>query len=189
MAMFLFNTMHFRAPGAATIEKLLETPMKTDYWKEIYLNMHRNIYSHPEYITPSNISQLGNCGFFFICLDKGNIKEKIIYRLEESKISFIDVGMGLEIVDNSLRGMLRITTSTENKREHVREKDRISFTDDDDDDDYSKNIQIADLNSLNATLAVIKWKKLCGFYLDLEHENNCTYTLDVNMLWSEDNDS
>lgn len=178
----------FRAPGAATIEKLREAPMKTDYWKDIYSNMHRNIYSHPEYITSSNINKLEGLDFVFICLDKGNIKLEIITKLEESKISFIDVGMGLEIVDNSLRGMLRVTTSTENKRDHIREKERISFADDDN-DDYSKNIQIADLNSLNATLAVIKWKKLCGFYLDLENENNCTYTLDINMLWSEDNDT
>jgi hypothetical protein len=37
--------------------------------------------------------------------------------------------------------------------------------------DYDGNIQIAELNSLNAALAVIKWKKLCGFYNDRKAEH------------------
>jgi hypothetical protein len=53
-------------------------------------------------------------------------------------------------------------------------------------DDYDYNIQIADLNALNAALAVIKWKKLWGFYLDLENENYSTYTIDGNMLLNAD---
>ena len=56
-------------------------------------------------------------------------------------------------------------------------------------DEYSTNIQIADLNMLNAALAVIKWKKLCGFYQDLEREHNCTYSINVNQLLSEETDS
>ena len=35
-------------------------------------------------------------------------------------------------------------------------------------------------------LAVIKWKKLSGFYCDLEREHHSTYTLDGNMLLNED---
>ena len=40
---------------------------------------------------------------------------------------------------------------------------------------YSHNIQIAELNALNAALAVIKWKKLAGFYVDLEGEHFTVY--------------
>ena len=40
----------------------------------------------------------------------------------------------------------------------------MSFEDTPGDDDYNRNIQIADLNALNAAFAVIKWKKLFGFY-------------------------
>ncbi len=54
------------------------------------------------------------------------------------------------------------------------------------DDDYDRNIQVADLNALNSALAVIKWKKLCGFYLDYEKEHHSTYTIDCNMLTSDD---
>ena len=53
-------------------------------------------------------------------------------------------------------------------------------------DVYASNIQVADLNALNAVMAVIKWKKLCGFYCDLEREHHSTYTLDGNLLLNED---
>ena len=76
---------------------------------------------------------------------------------------FIDVGMGIDLTDDALGGILRVTTSTPQKRTHVWEKDRIPFSDGDGNDEYSRNIQIADLNALNAALAVIKWKKLFGF--------------------------
>ena len=179
----------FRAPGAASIEKLRDAPKKTDYFQEIYSKMHRHIYSHSDYIKSSNIDQLLGMDFVFICIDKGSIKKLIVNKLEESEISFIDTGMGVEVVNDMLIGIIRVTTSTEENRKHIREKERIAFLDGDGNDDYSKNIQIADLNALNASLAVIKWKKLCGFYNDFEKEHHSTYSLDVNMLLSEDNDS
>lgn len=52
--------------------------------------------------------------------------------------------------------------------------------------EYDVNIQIADLNALNAALAVIKWKKLMGFYQDLDLEHHCTYTIGGNLLHNED---
>lgn len=55
-----------------------------------------------------------------------------------------------------------------------------------DNNEYSRNIQIADLNALNAALAVIKWKKIFGFYGDLEHEHFSTYDIDGNHLNNED---
>ena len=49
-----------------------------------------------------------------------------------------------------------------------------------------RNIQTADLNALNAAMAVIKWKKLFGFYADLEREFNSTYGVNGNLLVNED---
>ncbi|QEL16821.1 hypothetical protein PX52LOC_03794 [Limnoglobus roseus] len=97
----------------------------------------------------------------------------------------IDSGMGLELVDGSLGGMLRVTASTPGMRGHVH-GGRISFAGGGVNDIYSSNIQVADLNALNATLAVIKWKKLRGFYRDLEREHHCTYTTDGNQLENGD---
>src|SRR4029078_12457131 len=108
----------------------------------------------------------------------------IIEKLEEFGLPFIDVGMGVYLSEGSLGGILRVTTSTPTQREHLRK--RVSFASDADRNEYAANIQIADLNALNAALAVIKWKKLTGFYLDLENEHNSHYTIDGNIVTNDD---
>jgi hypothetical protein len=77
-----------------------------------------------------------------------------------------------------------VTASAPEKRDHFRS--RVGFGDQNQENEYERNIQIAELNCLNAAMAVIKWKKMCGFYLDMEHEYSSTYTISVNMLLSED---
>jgi len=52
--------------------------------------------------------------------------------------------------------------------------------------EYATNIQIADLNALNAILAVIKWKKLSKFYQDLIEEHQTTYSINVSQLLNGD---
>jgi hypothetical protein len=178
----------FRSPGAPSIDELRQTPQKVAYWKERYSRMHRYIVANDGYIDASNVDQLRGINFVFLCLDRGLAKKLIIDKLEEWGTPFIDVGMGVELVDEALHGVLRITTSTVKKREHVRAKKRIPFSSGDGNDDYARNIQIADLNALNAALAVVKWKKLFGFYRDLEGEHYSTYTVDGNTLINEDHD-
>lgn len=176
----------FRSPGAPSIEELRERPSKVAYLRDRYLKMHRKIITHDHYIDASNVDQLYGMDFVFLSLDKGAIKRLIIDKLEEFGTPFIDVGMGVLLVEQSLLGVLRITSSTAAKRDHVKSKNRIPFSDGDDNNDYNRNIQIADLNALNAALAVIKWKKLFGFYHDIEKEHFSTYTIDGNMLTNED---
>jgi ThiF family len=181
---FFLRHNAFRSPGAASIEVLNEQAKKTDYLRTIYSRMHKNIFSHDCFINSSNIDQLLQLNFVFMCIDKGDVKRLIFKTLKEANITVIDAGIGVEAVDNSLIGIVRVTTSTGNKSDHL--DNRIDFSGVADDNDYSKNIQIAELNSLAASLAVIKWKKLSGFYQDLENEHNTTYSLNVNMLQSEE---
>ena len=98
-------------------------------------------------------------------------------------MSFVDVGVGVYQVGDSLGGMVRTTAGTPGHADHI--NSRISFADEGD-DEYDQNIQIADLNMLNAALAVVKWKKLVGFYSDFEREYSSTYTIDGNHLLNED---
>lgn len=177
----------FRSPGAPSIDELRSIPFKVIYLKDLYSKMHRNIVAHDYYIDESTIDQLREMNFVFLSLDKGRAKRLVVDSLETFGIPFVDVGMGIQLTDDALGGVLRITTSTTRMREHVRAKQRIPFSDGDRNDDYARNIQIADLNALNAALAVVKWKKLFGFYRDLEDEHFSTYTLDGNMLINEDN--
>lgn len=174
----------FRAPGAPSLEELREAPKKVDYLKRIYSRMHRSIVAHDVELGADNLHLLDGVTFAFLSLDAGDAKRLIVERLEANGAAFIDVGMGLELAEGSLGGILRVTASTPEMRDHVRQ--RISFVGGGTKDIYASNIQVADLNALNAVLAVVKWKKIRGFYRDLEYEHHCTYTTDGNMLINGD---
>ncbi len=174
----------FRAPGAPSLEELREAPKKVDYLKRIYSRMHRNIVAHDVALGADNMHLLDGVTFAFLSLDAGDAKRLIVEKLEAIGAAFVDVGMGLELDDGSLGGILRVTASTPENRDHARQ--RISFAGGGAEDIYASNIQVADLNALNAVLAVVKWKKIRGFYRDLEREHHCTYTTDGNMLINGD---
>lgn len=176
----------FRSPGAPSVQKLEELPLKVDYWKRIYSQMHRGIVANGFKVDGSNASALMSADFVFLCMDGSNDKQELVRQLEAFKTDFIDVGMGLEFADDCLVGTIRTTMSTSDMREHVHERDRIPFSEDGDARLYSHNIQVADLNMLNAAMAVVKWKKRFGFYCDLEHEHFSTYQVDGNHILNED---
>ncbi|TRZ70007.1 MAG: ThiF family adenylyltransferase [Rhodocyclaceae bacterium] len=173
----------FRAPGAPSKDELRAKPMKVTYYRDLYSKMRRGIIPHEAFISPSNVHELAALDFVFVCVDKGSVKKLITDTLRAAGVGFIAVGMGAKMVDGALIAVLRVTTSTGRKNDHV--PARIPQSDGDD-DDYRQNIQIADLNCLNAALAVLKWKKLRTFYQDLEGEHHCTYTTNCNLLTSEE---
>jgi len=173
----------FRSPGAPSLEELVAKPKKAAYLKGIYDKMRNGIFVHESYVGPESVEELRDMSFVFMCLE-GPAKKLIMEKLEEFGLPFIDVGMGAYLSEGFLGGILRVTTSTPAQRDHVRK--RVSFEGDADRNEYATNIQIAELNALNAALAVIKWKKLAGFYQDLDFEHHCTYTIGGNMLRNED---
>ncbi len=175
----------FRAPGAPSIDQLRAAVPKVEYFASIYSHMHKGIVPHVVALDASNVHLLDGITFAFLSMDAGDAKRAVVSRLEAMGVPFIDVGMGLELVDGSLGGILRVTASTPAKRDHVH-NGRISFHSAPADAVYATNIQVADLNMLNAALAVMKWKKLRGFYRDLENEHHSTFTTDGNMLLNED---
>lgn len=173
----------FRAPGAATIETLNAQHKKVDYFAAIYSNLRRGIIPHAEKITEQNIELLKGLSFVFICVDSNIARGMIISNLLSFAIPFIDVGLGVEIKNESLCAILRATLGTAVKHDHL--KERIG-TVDADDNDYSTNIQIADLNAMNALMAVLKWKRFFGFYKDLKEEHNITYDVNTGQLLNDD---
>lgn len=175
----------FRGPGAPSIELLQTKPYKVDYWQSVYSNMHGGIAAHQIYLDAENVDQLAGADIVFLCMDAGPAKSAIIRGLERLGLSFIDVGMGLDLVDDQILGQVRITSSTPAKRDHVW-NGRVSMTGGNDEDLYGRNIQVADLNALNAALAVGRWKRMLGFYLDLEHEHHSVYAVDGNHLLNEE---
>jgi hypothetical protein len=175
----------FRAPGAASVEELDAALTKVEYYRRKYDVMRRGIVAHVVHVDESNIDELRAMTFVFLAMDSGPAKKFIVTKLQEFGIPFIETGMGVYRVGESLGGIVRVTASTPAFRDHVWDRQRIPFGDEED-DEYDLNIQTADLNMLNAVLAVHKWKKLYGFYLDQEHEMFMTYTIGGNQLLNDD---
>ncbi len=173
----------FRSPGAAGKEDLDTVPSKVDYYFNRYSKIHKKITGHHIYVSKDNMKELLTMSFVFICIDNDVSRKLIIQFLLKNSIPFVDVGLGVNAVDNTLIGTVRVTTGTNEKNNHL--VDRIPFVDEGN-NDYNTNIQIAELNCLNAVLAVLKWKKLCGFYQDLREEHHSTYSINVNQLTSDE---
>jgi hypothetical protein len=176
----LFTHNSFRGPGAATLADLRRMMLKVDYWCEQYSALHRGIRPHPYRINADNVHELLEFEFVFLAMDSGPEKLAIVAALQGGRISFVDCGIGVQEVHGSLRGIVRATASTPQKNDHLNR--RVSFTPPGIDNDYERNIQVADLNALNAILAVIKWKKLSGFYHDFTNEHDTTYTINSHLL-------
>lgn len=176
----------FRSPGAASVEELRDRPSKVAHHQGKYARMRRGIHAHHEYIGEANVAQLHGFDFVFLCMDSGPAKKLIIDALHAAGTPFIDTGMGVQMLEESLElwAICRVTTSTRDKRDHIAR--RVSFAAPADDGDYERNIQIADLNALTAAMAVIRWKKFCGFYQDLEGEHDSTYTTNCNLLTGDE---
>lgn len=173
----------FRSPGAPSINELNQKKKKAVYFAEIYSKMHKGVIAHTEYIADDNTGLLREFSYVFICVDKNSVRDIIIKGLLKMNIPFIDVGLGVTIVDDKLIGIVRTTTGTTLKNDHLSK--RIA-TEDTDNNEYVTNIQIADLNALNAVMAVIKWKKLSAFYQDLIEEHNSSYSVNVAQLLNGD---
>ncbi|WP_372718349.1 ThiF family adenylyltransferase [Novipirellula sp.] len=171
----------FRAPGAASLEQLREVLPKVEYFKRLYSPMRRGIIPHKVALDASNVSLLDGVTFAFLCMDAGPAKKAVVEKLESMDSSFIDVGMGIELEDESLSGVLRVTASTPQMRDHVH-KGGVSFKSAVGADLYDANIQVAELNALNAMLAIVKWKQILGFYCDQNGDVYSTYTIDTNKI-------
>lgn len=177
----------FRAPGAISIDELRAKPKKVDHWAATYAKLRRGVIPHPYNVTPENVAELHGMDIVFLAVDETAEKLPIIEYLEQEGITFIDCGMGLTLTDtDEVRGQLRVTASTPSKRDHVRALGRIPLGDRGADDEYATNIQVVEMNALNAMLAVIRWKKIFGFYSDSEHEHDMGYVIGGNEIINQD---
>ncbi|WP_375393054.1 ThiF family adenylyltransferase [uncultured Sphingomonas sp.] len=176
----------FRWPGAMAIEDIAADLSKVGYFARVYGRMHTGIKAHAVHLDAETIDLIEQADFVFVCVDSVAARAFIIPALEARDLPYIDCGLGLSLVDDRLMGLVRVTTSTPAMRAHVHAGDRIPMTGDADDALYRSNIQVADLNMLAGTLAVIQYKQLRGFYLDTEAENHAIYSTDGNTIINED---
>lgn len=159
----------FRSPGAPGHEELAARPKKVAHFQNIYEKMRHGIVVHDVYMDEENLALLDGLDFVFVCVDRGPVKEKIVERLVANGTPFVEVGMGVVLVEGKLGGIVRATTSTTRTRQQA--APHISYADGHGGANaYASNIQIAELNALNAAIAVIQWKKLFGFYQDTREQ-------------------
>jgi hypothetical protein len=178
----MFNHNAFRIPGTMTLDELEKKPSKVSYFKEKYEKFRYGIVDHDVFIDESNVALLDGHDFVFIAIDKAEAKKTIIEHLIASKIPFVDLGMGISVVNNSLRGTIRKTLITPEKHSFV---NKIAMEQTADEDIYSQNIQISELNALNAILGIIAWKKLNGFYLTEDIFYNSAFIIDEEEIKNE----
>ena len=120
----------------------------------------------------SNVSMLEQCDTVFLCVDGGPVKKLVLEVCVHNDILLIDCGMGVHRTTNGgpLMGSIRVTTCRPDYSDHS--SHTIDQAGEQVPGEYERNAQMAELNALNAALAVIKWKKFRGIYNDLAHEHD-----------------
>lgn len=178
----LFQHNAFRAPGAASLEDLEKSLSKVNYYHSKYSAMRRGIHPHETYLDEANLDELPGFDFVFVCVDKPSVRKIVFEYLIQHNIPFIDSGMELEAIneEQSLIGDCRVTLISAEHNAHVNR--RVSLGESKADELYKSNVQVVEMNALNAAMAVIKWKKYCGFYQDLYNEMNSTYSINTHQL-------
>ena len=153
----------FRSPGR--LEKTELGQSKAQVYSGRYENFRTGLSTSPTFIDASCLDDLDGVTFAFVCVDKGVSRAGIFDLLISKGIPFIDVGMGLNRKRGPLNGMLRTTYYSAEHGQVIRDK-KLAPLVDSPDDEYRTNIQISELNALNACLAVIRFKQIRGFYFE-----------------------
>lgn len=169
----------FRAPGAAS-RSSFEIP-KVEYFNSIYSVMHKGVRPNAINLDADNLASLNGVDFVFMCLDEPQAKGPIVRYLQENGIPFVDTGMNIERRDGTLGGAIRTTFCSSDEEGRQNAQKYINMQGGMSDNMYDANIQIAELNALNAALAVIRWKRHCGYYGPADRQRGVSY---ANMVYS-----
>lgn len=155
----------FRSPGAASLDEVRIGRPKVERYAEIYSPLKRRITPHPYNIDAANVSELAAFDFVFLAMEGGATKLAIVEALENMGKPFVNASMGVKKPGDGdqLQAVVEVNGSTVENRDSFRQT--VDFGDVDPDDPYLENIQVAELNALNATMAVLWWKKWAAIYV------------------------
>ena len=159
----------FRSPGApdkCQLAAIQSATFKVDYYKARYDVFRKGIVAHRCHADPENIRTLAGqrVSFAFVAIDpQGNSRQDGVFEaLEEAAIPFIDVGMSVRIVEDRLAASLQVHSSSRSPKGRWRDAIPNSRLGDANRQDPYRNSQIAELNAMNAALAVMEWRKITG---------------------------
>ncbi len=172
----------FRSPGATSEDELLGAPYKVDFYQRRYTTFREGVHAHRCHVDEDSADELRAMSFAFVCVDSGPARSQVTAVLEALGVPFIDVGMGLTLNQDplALDGSVRLTMSVPDHRLEARR--HLPLGAGDVDDLYASNIQVGALNALNAALAVTRWQRFRGFYVDHQRELQAVYTPSTNAI-------
>lgn len=164
----------YRRPGS-TVESEFNRP-KVEVLAAEFGTFHKNIRAFRKRITSDDNAELVGSSFVFVCVDRGASRMAITRALMDMGIPFVDVGMGLSRTETGLTGLVRTTVVTGGEWNNLVDEGLLPINDAED-DVYSSNIQIAEVNAMNACLAVMAFKRHFGFY----HRENSRFHILVDI--------
>ena len=102
--------------------------------------------------------------FAFVAIDPrdNSRQDEVFEALEDVVIPFVDAGMSVRISDDRLAASLQVYSSSRSSKGRWRYAIPNSHLGDTDRQDPYRNSQIAELNAMNAALAVMEWRKITG---------------------------
>jgi molybdopterin/thiamine biosynthesis adenylyltransferase len=172
------NHNSYRAPGAAAHEVVRAKPNKAVYFAGEYSRMHTGITAHPVALTADNLDLLTGATFVFLAAADAEARPEIMRWLRERAVPFIDVGMSFRLGTGGLTGMAKVAAYMPGDDSPL----PTAPAKPPGEDDYASNVQVAELNAINANLAVIRWKRRLGFYATHESTNLTVFKLYLNEL-------
>jgi hypothetical protein len=175
----------FRSPGRLVEEELGK--LKSEIYQDRYDNFRHGFTIKSKFVDESCHQEFSDVTFAFVCVDRGDARKEIFDLLISMKIPFIDAGMGLKrSSDGTLSGMVRTTYFSMELADNVRDK-KFASESEDPENLYKSNIQIGEINALNACIAVLQFKQLMGFYSSSEVVINSLFSLRSLSLVKESN--
>ncbi|WP_420286894.1 ThiF family adenylyltransferase [Enterobacter sp. BNK-9] len=167
---FDFDDFHihnaFRSPGRIDLVEFQQK--KSKVYQDRYDNFRKGLFFLTNKVGNDSLDELSGVTFAFVCVDNGESRSEIFDVLTRLGIPFIDVGMGLTKKNDGLSGMARVTYYPDNDIQTILDK-KLSDLSKPRDNLYRTNIQVGELNALNACLAVIRYKQYKGFYSSEEN--------------------
>jgi hypothetical protein len=151
----------FRLPGVYG-EKHLGMP-KVEALAEAYGHFHGGIKQHVERVDQNNIAYLAGFGFVFVCVDDAPSRQMIVQACHSASVPFVDVGMGLNKGAKGLYGFVRTAGGEPGDFDKLNGTQYLPAQNAHD-REYRNQPQIAELNALNAAIAVIRFKQHVGFF-------------------------
>ena len=180
----------YRVPGCASRDELRARPKKVEWLHDQYNKLRKGIHAHATRVREPVPEALKQATFVFLSMDKPEERGAIIQNLLERGIPFIYVGIQIRLFtreDGGIEaepGMTCSLFAPEDGWTVEQAKNRINTgtVRAEDREAYGRNAQIAEINAMNAAMAVIQWKKYRKCYRDYSQARETIYEAGMQVM-------